>query len=318
MRFKAKLATDQVSLLYSIAAPLSKLQDPTRQCVVLYLDGEYLRISAKNTVTQMTCFAELDNRTLFLEHRIESAADNVIVCQIDLVSLKLALQSVLESSNPNKKNTTRGAGGAERGSIQTLLVQPKVIMKLAKRNSLPCLCLEGRTFIAEIHQAIPIILMRANEMTHHLPPQIPTPTVQLELPQSRPLRGLVDKLKAIGSILYVEASQRGDLTLRSDQEGASLACFYNDLIPRWDESDDGPNATRDYTSSCTLKIDASKLSSSLQWQQTSLRTTSCLLGMVPNQMMVLHVVLQPAHAGFFTYYIPVYYLDEGEQEPQFA
>jgi hypothetical protein len=50
----------------------------------------------------------------------------------------------------------------------------------------------------EIHQAIPIRILRVADMQYHLPPQINRPSVQLELPLDRPLRLLVDKLKTMG------------------------------------------------------------------------------------------------------------------------
>merc|ERR1712232_638759 len=124
---------------------------------------------------------------------------------------------------------------------------------------------------------------------------------------------------------------RGDLIIRLDHDGASMACFYNHLIPRWHEEEEGnhgeggndngsydgartiPNAN----ASCIVKVDAQKLSTCLQWQQQNsqqqqwlLPLTSCLLGMVQNEMLVLHVLLLPEHVGFFTYYLPVHFLHD--------
>lgn len=203
MRFKAKLAVDQVSILCNVVAPMAKLQDAQRGAV-LYLDPDFLRISCKSD-SGITCFAEL-SKMIFLEHRIESAAENVIVCQVDLVSLKLALQSVVApGSHQNAHNVTKKGNVTQpsqsRTIVQSLLAQQTVVLKLAKRNRLPCLCLDGHATdegAVEIHQAIPIRILRATEMQFHLPPQINTPTVQLELPMDRPLRTVVDKLKSMG------------------------------------------------------------------------------------------------------------------------
>ena len=115
---------------------------------------------------------------------------------------------------------------------------------------------------------------------------------------------------------------KGDLTIRLDQDGASMACFYNHLVPRWpeDEAEEGNNSPSRNTmpntnASCVLKVDAFKLSACLQWQHYSpqqqewqLPVTSCLLGMVSNEMLVLHILLKPDTAGFITYYLPVHYL----------
>lgn len=115
--------------------------------------------------------------------------------------------------------------------------------------------------------------------------------------------------------VFLEASMKGDMTLRLDNDGASLACFYHNLQPRWEEPDEDddeenrpPTITAD--SSCILKVDSAKLSHCLQWQQSHLGITNCLIAMVHNEMLVLHVLLHPEQFGFFTYYLPVYCLTE--------
>ena len=97
MRFKAKLMNDQLSLLHAVISPISKLQDH-HQLAVLYLDEDYVRVSCKTSdQSGITCFAELSQKEIFVDHWIESAANNVIVCQVDLVSFRLTLQSVMQS-----------------------------------------------------------------------------------------------------------------------------------------------------------------------------------------------------------------------------
>lgn len=104
---------------------------------------------------------------------------------------------------------------------------------------------------------------------------------------------------------------KGDLTIRLDHDGASVGCFYHNLQPRWEE----PESSQDESpiradSSCILKVDGTKLSQCLQWQQSHLATSSCLIAMVHNEMLVLHVLLDPEQDGFFTYYLPVHCLTE--------
>ena len=335
MRFKAKLMNDQLALLHAVISPISKLQDANRHYAVLYLDRDYVRISCKTSESGITCFAELGVSSLFVEHRIESAADNVIVCQVDLVSFRLALQSVVgggggfnkqQQKDGSSSSSNNNSNNNSSSTILNSLQHDVVILKLAKRNRLPCLCLEGRhaqsdlaNHDVEIHQAIPVIILRRAEMQNHLPPQINIPQVQLELPIDRPIRPVIDKLKAIGPHVFVEGNMKGDLTIRLDHDGASMACFYNNLIPRWHEEDveRGPVSIPNANSSCIVKVDSHKLSTCLQWQQQTekqqqwqLPVTSCLLGMVQNEMLVLHVLLYPEKVGFFTYYLPVHFLHD--------
>ena len=196
MRFKSKLATEQVSLLYSLISAVAKLQDSHSNRAVLHVDPDFLRLSAKGD-NGVTCFAELAAKGgLFLDHRVESQAKNVIVMEVDLPSLKLALNSVLRSSRPTGNNNT---ANVSTSSALPSLASHVVILKLAKRNHVPCLCLDGANDAIEIHQAIPVRIMRDSEMQNHLPPQINSPTVQLELNPERPLRAIVEKLRAMGN-----------------------------------------------------------------------------------------------------------------------
>ena len=114
---------------------------------------------------------------------------------------------------------------------------------------------------------------------------------------------------------------KGDLTIRMDHDGASLAFFYNHLTARWDEPEEESASQQDeesrrqrptLESTCMLKVDSGKLSQCLQWQQNHSTVTSCLVGMVENEMLVLHILLNPEQMGFFTYYLPVHYLSEDE------
>ena len=117
---------------------------------------------------------------------------------------------------------------------------------------------------------------------------------------------------------------KGDLTIRLDHDGASMACFYNHLIPRYHEEEQEDNTNNgngsphvntrtmpNANASALIKVDAHKLSTCLQWQQQwQLPVTSCLLGMVQNEMLVLHILLKPEQVGFFTYYLPVHFLHD--------
>jgi len=200
----------------------------------MHLDPDHLRISTRgvanttsssNTTFQssandgaegISCFVELVTENgIFIEHRIESVANNVIVFEIDLTQLKAALQSIL-SSERNSHGSKPGNGQAlynshafvdendeepNRGASSALSsVMPSVIvMKLAKRNGgIPCLCIDamgGNRGAIEVHHAIPIRMMRVAEMQYHLPPRINMPDVQLELPSDRPLRTVVERLR---------------------------------------------------------------------------------------------------------------------------
>lgn len=138
----------------------------------------------------------------------------------------------------------------------------------------------------------------------HLPPKINVPDVQLELSATQPLRIVVDRLKSISPHVYMEGTMAGELTLRIVNDGASIRTFFSKLVPRFDDCKSNQPDT-----SCTLKVDTKKLSTCLQWQATMAKhVSSALLCMVENEMLVLHILLNPAEVGFFTYYIPIHFL----------
>jgi len=247
MRFKARLAPEQATLLYNLVTPISRLNGGTASSshdsssllspggggTVIHLDPDHIRIStrgggslsstssgnAANDSEGISCFAELATENgIFLDHRIESAANNVIVFEIDLVHLRTALQSILASGKNGGSfaSVTVGRGntqplynsaaddGVAATAANVVSFTPSiVVMKLAKRNGgIPCLCLDavhaggGRGNI-EVHHAIPIRIMRAVEMQYHVPPRINMPDVQLELPNDRPLRTVVERLRSM-------------------------------------------------------------------------------------------------------------------------
>lgn len=102
---------------------------------------------------------------------------------------------------------------------------------------------------------------------------------------------------------------KGEMTLRIDSDGASIRTFFNQLIPRFEDC----NAQED--ASCTIKVDTKKLATCLQWQATMMRTvSSAMLCMVENEMLAVHVILNPASVGFFTYYVPVHFLSRNNSE----
>jgi hypothetical protein len=106
----------------------------------------------------------------------------------------------------------------------------------------------------------------------------------------------------------MEGSMAGDLTLRIDNDGASIRTFFSKLTPHSEGT-----KTHDDDATCILKVDTKKLSACLQWQATmSKHVSSARLCMVENEMLVLHVLLKPLQVGFFTYYVPVHFLSSDD------
>lgn len=344
MRFKAKLAPEQVSLLYQLIVPISRLASSSsagdgvatslhRNGCVLYMDTNRLCISIKGQSTDtdgIICFAELQaSQGIFLEHRIESAAENnVILMELDICQLRMALQSVTSEHRSSDSNTS--------SSLTGLADQNMTVLKLAKRSNIPCLCLDannnaGSGSAVAVHHTIPVRILRPAEMQYHLPPQIPLPDVQLELTgtTAATVKTVVERLRSLSPTVHLSASMTGELTVSLDSDGASIRTFFSKLHPR-------PEDCKPGTDECCVKVDTKKLCASLQWQGGNSSggsggggggsgnltahaaahnlVSSATLCLVENEMLIVHAVLQPAQVGFFTYYVPVHYLSSDPRD----
>jgi len=186
-----------------------------------------------------------------------------------------------------------------------------VSLKLAKRNGVPCLCLDGTVAsFVDLHHAIPVRIVRVAEANSVMPPQFGSLQLQLQIPPTLPLRNVIDKMKHMGKYVYLDGAMRGDLTIRMEHEGAAVRCFYNQLTPYVGESDQPP----DLTTECTVKVDASKLAACLQWQSSPSNSivSSCIIAMIEQEVLILHVFLMSSDTDFLTYYIPVQYINAEE------
>jgi len=148
----------------------------------------------------------------------------------------------------------------------------------------------------EVHHAVPVRIRKVEELQYHVPPRMGMPDVQLELPRERPIRNVVERLRAISPHVYIEGSMAGVLTFRIDGDGSSIRTTYNKLI-----------AIREDTKQTSQDDDAS-----LHWQaslSSNRDVSSAVLCMWENEMLVLDVTLNP-EIGRFMYYVPVHYLSE--------
>ncbi len=258
-----------------------------------------------------------------------------------MMQFKTALKGVLDT----QKEASSGSGSGAASAVVTAAAACEVSMKLAKRNGgLPHLCFDVKdasyiggsgTGIREntggggigVNYAVPVRIMRVDELQYHVPPRLGMPDLQLELPRDRPLRNVVERLRGISTQLYLEGyMSKGILTLRIDSDGASIRTSFNKLIPihedckqgqsQSQESDadgDGLSQNNATLGKCTVKLDSRKLHTSLHWQQ-SLGTrdvSTAVLCMWENEMLVLDVTLNP-EIGRFMYYVPCQYISADE------
>jgi hypothetical protein len=91
---------------------------------------------------------------------------------------------------------------------------PQVSIKLTKRHGQPVLCVETRAMEVDVVHDIPIVVMRSSEYEYYRPPDVPPPQVQLELPNSKMFKTVVDRCKNLTKILSIHGKMEGSLTVR--------------------------------------------------------------------------------------------------------
>jgi hypothetical protein len=151
-------------------------------------------------------------------------------------------------------------------------------------------------------------------MCYYRPPKVGQPDVQIELPLDRPLKRVMEGLKALGggtsnnSTVSLHATTRGELTISLDSDGASIRAFFNNLVAH-------DNVSK--SNEARVKVDTKKLCTCLQWQQSpQFPVSRAVMCLVENELLLVHVDLHPPSVGLQTYYIPIHYLPKEDDFTQ--
>lgn len=208
MKFRAKLSKDNLVVLLNVVQTFERVA----AAATIFLDADTVRISLlAESLDAPKCFAELSSSELFVDYRIESQSANTILFEISLMQLSRALAS---------------------GKVAS-----QSLLKLVKRENQPCLCFETKAdesiLAVDVVHDIPLKLMRSADVIHYLPPQMPPPTVALDIPRGKLLKTIVDKLSKFSKHVQITASQSGKLTLRADHPSVSINTYYTGLLARY-------------------------------------------------------------------------------------
>lgn len=208
MKFRAKLTKDSLITLYNVILTFERIAS----CATIYLDEDTVRISLlSESIDAPKCFAEINAKNLFSEYRIESQSENTILFEIYLNQLSRALASGKVASQSQ--------------------------LKLVKRDGRPCLCFETKAdesiLSVDVYHDIPLKLMKSTEVIHYLPPHMPAPTVALDLPKSKLMKTVVDKMSKFAKHVQITAAQSGQLALRADHSSVVINTYYTGLTARY-------------------------------------------------------------------------------------
>mmetsp|Transcript_24923 Transcript_24923/g.34158 ORF Transcript_24923/g.34158 Transcript_24923/m.34158 type:complete len:280 (-) Transcript_24923:433-1272(-) len=278
MRFKARLTNDKLGIFQGVITTLDKIGKRS----VVHLSEETIKFTViESKVDDVRAFAELNVQGLFMEWRIESQSDNCILIEVGFQNLLDAL------------NSARRA--------------PQCQIKLTKRSGQPCLCLETRALEVEVVHDIPVTLMRASEHEYYLPPEVPQPQVQIELPSSKSFKNVIDRMKGLTKNIYIQGDMAGSLTVRLESDMVHIRSFFSNLQPRFESLDDNSE-----TNKAIVKVDAKTLATVLH--SYGLRHDSMIMCLIEGCSLVLHVVLSPTCTGTLTFYLQIISLNEDDWE----
>ena len=232
MKFRAKLSKDCLVALHSIVLTFEKIAGTA----TIFLDEDSVRICLLcESIDAPKCFAELSAQNLFSEYRIESQSANTILFEVQLSQLSRALASGRVASNS--------------------------LLKLVKRDGRACLCFETKAdesiLSVDVCHDIPIKLMKTNELVHYLPPQMPPPTVALDLPKGKLIKTIIDKMSKFAKHVKITASQSGKMVLRAEHASVIINTYYTGLFARYVGEMD---RNRDVNNQVVCKLNIRKLS----------------------------------------------------------
>ena len=158
---------------------------------------------------------------------------------------------------------------------------------------------------------IPIRLLRASDMRLYAPPQLSTPRVMLELPESKSLRTVVDRLKLIGDRIKGEArvcavrlEANGTVALRILTPSATIKTFFPNLATP-------PDFQAEEDAVVCVRVDSRKLAAGLA--AYSLDHDSIVCCPHERRALLLYVTLRDG-LGTISLYVPTVDDDDYEDD----
>ncbi|KAJ1440868.1 checkpoint protein Hus1/Mec3 [Ochromonadaceae sp. CCMP2298] len=281
MKFRAKISKENLVALHSIVLTLERLASTA----AIFLNEESVRISLiSESIDAPRCYAELSAHNLFLEYRIESQSSNTILFEIVLAQLSKALASGKVASQSQ--------------------------LKLVKRDNVACLCFETKAdesiMAVDVCHDIPIKLMKSTEVVHFLPPQMPPPSVALDLPRGKLMKTIIDKMTKFAKHVQVTATQSGRIALKAEHSSVTINTYYSGLQARYV----GQLTPRDVNNQVSAKLNLRRLAVVLNTGNIPVDFSTLYFSANEGVMMLIN--LSPGRLGTLSYYIPVLLLDDEE------
>lgn len=203
MRFKCQLSSASVETCLALLTVMTKISTLGAIC----LAPSSLRIALITELAEMPrAYAELPS-SMFDDFRVESQSENCILFEIGLDFLLKSFQS---------------AAGASSSTC---------LLKLVKRDALPCLAASFSDREIEVCHDIPVKLMPMTDLLYYSPPATPPPALSIELiSRVKLLRTVVDRMARISRELLLRAEGASSrFIVAIEDPSAVVKTFFNHL-----------------------------------------------------------------------------------------
>ena len=197
MRFKASVIPSRFPSFWSHI----QLMERVGKRAVLVFERSSVRMLVTSDSDTVMQYSHLSTPDVFDAFRCESRTDNVIAIEVSVANLLAGLRPAAASSGgPGAGGSSGGGGGGGE----------QLTLKLTKRDEAQYLRAETRPRSGErtslLVQDIPVRVIVGQEMLRYAPPSLPPSRVCIFLPAPRVLCAVVDRMKALGKTLLIEAA----------------------------------------------------------------------------------------------------------------
>ncbi len=181
--------------------------------------------------------------------------------------------------------------------LKSLTKASAVLMKLTKKNMIPCLSFEAKLHDHTLVQDVPIRILNIADMENYHEPVISEPDIQLEFTESnhpKNVRTVAERMRSFDKLLDVEVDKSGILILSVHTDLAVMKTYFNNIKVRGDNG---------LEQSLKVRVDNKRFSKLFHME--ALHPDSVVFCVTQNEAIILHAALEKG-AGTITFYMPIY------------
>ncbi|PCH42690.1 cell cycle checkpoint [Wolfiporia cocos MD-104 SS10] len=296
MRFRTNVGN--IDTFYKILQTVEKLQ---KRCSIKLTETE-MHIICNSDVNEggIQMWSQIRVPSMFIDYRIQSNANNVILLTVSSEALVAAMRSAATPSSSGPGTLTK------KGEKPTINFDISISTRGGRR--------------VRIAHDVPIDITRTQEIEKLKEPLCPEPEVHILLPPLARLRTVVERMKPLaGKIIKLSGNMSGCLTLSAETEQSRVDVSWTGLSNP-DMNEDGPSQAlrrangeelpaRGPKQMYGVLVSLGSLQKFLNCHVVSTTTIACIC---QNHCLVLYVYVGEVanRGGVLTFYIPAI-IDEG-------